>query len=395
MDIMLPDAVLHALVLLNTSGYDAYIVGGCVRDSMLGCEPDDWDIATSATPDEIQEVFREYRIMDYGLQHGTLTIVVMDLILEITTFRMEGAYSDGRHPDTVQFTRSLHEDLQRRDFTVNAMAYHPFEGVIDLYHGQEDLANGIIRCVGEPEKRFSEDALRILRALRFAALLNFEIESHTEAALVKLAPALTCISMERVCVEVCKLLRSRTSAGRVITKYRDVLAVVFPEIRKVTDFSLLSIPVPMMHARFAALFWKTNMEAYEVIEALQKLRLDKATVRIVGHLISCREMPLNTTYDLLRMLNRITPERVDLYLALREADETIVKRVKSLLDENACYNIPILKIDGEDVIAAGIEKGPDVGRVLYAVLDAVMDGRCQNRKEDLLKWIEENEKPVQ
>lgn len=395
MDIMLPDAVLHALVLLNTSGYDAYIVGGCVRDSMLGCEPDDWDIATSATPDEIQEVFREYRIMDYGLQHGTLTIVVMDLILEITTFRMEGAYSDGRHPDTVQFTRSLHEDLQRRDFTVNAMAYHPFEGVIDLYHGQEDLANGIIRCVGEPEKRFSEDALRILRALRFAALLDFEIEAHTEAALVKLAPALTCISMERVSVEVCKLLRSRTSAGRVITKYRDVLAVVFPEIRKVTDFSLLAIPVPMMHARFAALFWKTNMEAYEVIEALQKLRLDKATVRIVGHLISCREMPLNTTYDLLRMLNRITPERVNLYLALREADESIVKRVKSLLDENACYNIPILKIDGEDVIAAGIEKGPDVGRVLYAVLDAVMDGRCQNRKEDLLKWIEENEKPVQ
>lgn len=198
MDIMLPDAVLHALVLLNTSGYDAYIVGGCVRDSMLGFEPDDWDIATSATPDEIKEVFRDYRIMNYGLQHGTLSIVVMDLILEITTFRMEGEYSDGRHPDTVQFTRSLHEDLRRRDFTVNAMAYHPFEGVIDLYHGQEDLANGIIRCVGEPEKRFGEDALRILRALRFAAVLDFEIEPRTEAALVKLASTLSRIDRKSV-----------------------------------------------------------------------------------------------------------------------------------------------------------------------------------------------------
>lgn len=394
-DFMLPDAVLHALGLLNMAGYEAYIVGGCLRDTLQGIEPDDWDISTSATPDEIEEVFRDYRIMSYGRQHGTLTIVVLDLILEITTFRKDGEYSDGRHPDAVEFTLSLEEDLRRRDFTVNAMAFHPFEGLIDLYHGQEDLAAGIIRCVGEPEKRFSEDALRILRALRFAALLDAEIEPKTAAALVKLAPTLTRVSKERIASEICKLVRSRTSAGRVITEYRDVLAVVFPEIRRVTDFSLMSIRYPMMHARFAALFWKTDMEAYEVIDALQALRMDKNTVRLTGHLIAAREMPLNNTYDFLRLLNVVTPTWIDLYLTLREVDENTSRRVKNLLDENACYKIPILKIDGDDVIALGIEQGPEVGRILYAVLDAVMDGKCENRKEDLLKWIEENEKPVQ
>lgn len=394
MDIQLPDSVLHAIGLLNVAGYDAYVVGGCVRDSLLGVDPDDWDIATSATPEEIRQVFASYRIMDIGLQHGTLTVVVQDLVLEITTFRVDGDYSDGRHPDTVQYTTSLLDDLRRRDFTVNAMAYHPFEGLIDLYHGQEDLASGVIRCVGDPAKRLREDALRILRALRFATTLNFAIEPKTEAALMQLATTLTRVSAERIADELCKLLLNR-NAMRTIAMYKEVLAVVLPELKRVDDFSLLSIPSTCMYVRFSALFWKSDVEAQEVQEALQRLRFDKRTVQVTTLLLSCREMPINSNYDLLRLLNRITPSLIWGYLSLREADESVIQRAKNLLDENACYKIPILEIDGEDVIAAGIPQGPEVGRTLYAVLDAVMDGKCPNRKEDLLRWIENMKRPVQ
>lgn len=394
MDISLPDSVLHAICLLNVAGYDAYLVGGCVRDSLLGIEPDDWDIATSATPSEIRYVFSDYHLTNFGQQYGTITVFIQDVYVEITTFRLESDYSDGRHPDSVQYTTSLLDDLRRRDFTINAMAYHPFEGVIDLYHGQEDLVAGVIRCVGEPEKRFHEDALRILRALRFAATLDFAIEPKTEAALIQMAPALTQMSAERISCELTKLLRKH-SAAHILSKYRNVFAVVLPEIAYVTDFSLISDQSLHLYARFSAMFWKADVDPIAVRETLLRLRFDKRTALTTALLLSCRDMPLNTTYDLLRLLNRITPTLVKPYFSLREVDDIVRKRVSALVDENACYHIPILAIDGDDVIAAGIPKGPEVGRVLYAVLDAVMLGTCPNRKEDLLKWIEENQKPVQ
>ena len=394
MYIAIPDEALHAITQLNKAGYEAFVVGGCVRDTLRGEEPDDWDITTSATPDEMKEVFFDHRVVESGTPHGTLTVIVDETPLEITTYRIDGDYSDGRHPDSVQFTRSLTEDLRRRDFTINAMAYHPEIGLVDNHHGQEDLAAKVIRCVGVPQQRFDEDALRILRALRFATTLHFTIEEQTETALRQLAPALTRVASERIQDEFYKLLRD-DNAGHIMAKYKDVLSVILPELSQVTDFSLIPDMPKMMAARMAAVFWQTDFDALDVAEALQQLRLNKRTVNTVRLLLSCRDMPTETNYDLLRLLNRISPDLIWIYLTLRQVDESLKQRVYNLLVNNACYKIPILAVDGDDVIAAGIPAGPDVGRVLYALLDAVMEGKCLNRKEDLLNWIEQNEKPVQ
>lgn len=394
MHILLPDAVMQAIRQLNAAGYEAYIVGGCVRDTLLGRIPEDWDITTSATPDEMKTVFSDRRIIEAGIQHGTLIVVVDDMPLEITTYRVESGYSDSRHPDSVQFTRSLAEDLRRRDFTINAMAYHPENGLIDLYGGQMDLARKTIRCVGEPNVRFTEDALRILRALRFAAVLDFSIEAQTEAALRHLSTTIHRVSTERIMEEFCMMLRDN-SVCRIFDRYKDVLIVVMPELINVTDLSLLSLMPPMMYARFSALFWNTTVAISTIQEALRRLRLDKRTINTVGLLLSCREMPISSNYDLLRVLNRISPDLIWIYLTLRQADDDLKQRVESLLSSNACYKIPILAVDGDDVIAAGISAGPDVGRVLYALLDAVMEGKCPNQKDELIKWIAKVKDPVQ
>lgn len=394
MHILLPDAVMQAIRQLNAAGYEAYIVGGCVRDTLLGRIPEDWDITTSATPDEMKTVFSDRRIIEAGIQHGTLIVVVDDMPLEITTYRVESGYSDSRHPDSVQFTRSLAEDLRRRDFTINAMAYHPENGLIDLYGGQMDLARKTIRCVGEPNVRFTEDALRILRALRFAAVLDFTIEAQTEVALRHLSPTIRRVSAERIMEEFCMMLRDN-SVCRIFGRYKDVLIVVMPELVHVTDLSLLSLMPPMMYARFSALFWNTTVAISTIQEALRRLRLDKKTINTVGLLLSCREMPISSNYDLLRVLNRISPDLIWIYLTLRQADDDLKQRVESLLSSNACYKIPILAVDGDDVIAAGISAGPDVGRVLYALLDAVMEGKCPNQKDELIKWIAKVKDPVQ
>ena len=202
----LPVAVSSAIQKLNSAGFEAYAVGGCIRDSLLEYQPDDWDITTSATPSEMQAVFAEYRTVETGLQHGTLMVLLDGMSLEITTYRVDGTYSDGRHPDGVSFTRALSEDLRRRDFTINAMAYHPKTGLVDLYDGQADLAAAIIRCVGEPYRRFEEDALRILRALRFSSTLGFAMDDATAQALRALSSTLTKVSVERITTEFVKLL---------------------------------------------------------------------------------------------------------------------------------------------------------------------------------------------
>ena len=393
MYISMPDEVSLAIQQLNAAGYEAYVVGGCVRDFLRGEEPEDWDITTSATPTEMQDVFSDRRVLETGTPHGTLTVIIGDTPLEITTYRVDGDYSDGRHPDSVHFTRSLAEDLRRRDFTINAMAYHPDIGLVDLYHGQEDLSAKRIRCVGDAEQRFNEDALRILRALRFATTLQFTIEPQTEVALKHLAPTLTRVSRERIMDEFYKMLRDN-NAGDVMEKYKDVLSVILPEVSRVTDFSLIEKMPRMMEARVAALFWHTDCEPSEITSMLQQLRFNKRTVNKVGLFLSCRDMPAESNYDLLRLLNRISPDLIGIYLTLRNADDRLRERVNKLISENACYKIPILAVDGDDVIAAGIEPGPEVGRVLYALLDAVMEEKCPNRKEDLLEWIAKNEKPV-
>lgn len=393
MFISLPNAVLHAIQRLNAAGFEAYTVGGCVRDSLMGKSPEDWDITTSATPSEMQAVFGEYRCIETGLKHGTLTVIIENIPLEITTYRVDGDYSDGRHPDSVMFTRTLAEDLQRRDFTVNAMAYHPSVGLIDLYGGQLDIQNRTIRCVGESGRRFSEDALRILRALRFASTLGFSLDTETANALRQLSPTLSCVATERIATELQKLLCGQ-DAHRVVSQYRDVLNEILPEIAHSSEIHLLSHAPATPHARFAALFLLSNCSVDTAEKALHRLRMDNHTIDRVRRLLLCCDWPMATDLNLLQLLNCLDRELIFDYLAIRNADGAIIQQVKHLLGTNACYKVSMLAINGNDVIAAGVSMGPDVGSALHTLLDAVMQGVCPNQKEALLQYISERKKPA-
>ncbi|MBR4867557.1 MAG: CCA tRNA nucleotidyltransferase [Clostridia bacterium] len=225
--IEIPAAPALVIEQLNKSGFQAYAVGGCVRDSLLGLKPNDWDVCTSAQPDEILACFTNQRTIPTGYQHGTVTVMIDDLPIEVTTYRIDGSYTDGRHPDGVVFTPCLEEDLARRDFTVNAMAYHPREGLVDCYNGCEDLKNKVLRCVGDPKKRFTEDALRILRAYRFASQLGLTIEKNTEMAAEELIANVSLVATERVYQEISKLICGPW-AGRVLATYPTILKHVLP-----------------------------------------------------------------------------------------------------------------------------------------------------------------------
>ena len=229
MNISIPTPVLCALNTLNAAGYEAYIVGGCVRDSLLDTSPSDYDITTSATPEEMKAVLSDYKIIETGISHGTLTVLSQGNPLEITTFRCDGEYTDHRRPDSVTMTRNLREDLARRDFTVNAMAYSEKNGLIDLYNGKNDLDNRVIRCVGDASRRFEEDALRIMRALRFAATLGFSIEAETSRQIYEKAHLLSYVSAERIATEFCRLICGKNAAD-IILSYRDVFALIIPEL---------------------------------------------------------------------------------------------------------------------------------------------------------------------
>jgi tRNA nucleotidyltransferase (CCA-adding enzyme) len=230
MKIKIPSQVDGVLKRLSENGREAYAVGGCVRDSLLGLTPNDWDVATSALPEETERIFADCRVIETGLKHGTVTILSGGMPIEVTTYRIDGAYSDGRHPDDVSFTRNLKDDLARRDFTVNALAYNPESGLADCFGGRQDLADGIIRCVGDADIRFREDGLRILRALRFSSVLGFSIESRTAESALRNRDLLDRIAGERIQAEFTKLLCGR-GAAEVLRKFREIIAQFIPEIR--------------------------------------------------------------------------------------------------------------------------------------------------------------------
>lgn len=316
MVLAMPEDAACIIRRLNEKGYPAYAVGGCVRDALLQKTPKDWDICTGATPAQMQEVFAGWHVVETGLQHGTLTVVCHHTPYEVTTFRTDGEYTDHRHPDSVIFVQSVEKDLARRDFTINAMAWHPAEGLVDCFGGQEDLQRGLIRCVGNPVDRFTEDALRILRALRFASVYGFAIEAETAAAIHQLKDTIAHVAAERIQVEMTKLLCGDHAAD-ILRAFRDVVAVILPEIAPCFDFdqkrshhlydvwehilhTVAAVP-PIPALRWAALFHDTgkphcftldeagNGHAYghqavsaEIAKrAVATLRLDKSTADLV------------------------------------------------------------------------------------------------------------------
>ena len=389
----LPAPVLHSLFALNQAGYEAYVVGGCVRDSLMGKTPFDWDITTSALPEETLAVFRDYRTIETGIQHGTVTVIVEDTPLEITTYRVDGDYSDGRHPDAVAFTHSLAEDLRRRDFTINAMAYSPDKGVVDLFGGLQDLSNSIIRAVGDPETRFTEDSLRILRGLRFSATLGFAIETTTAKAIHNLYQTLNRVSTERITTELTKLLCGQ-NASKILEEYADVLECVIPyqlNYHRVAQFLSMVTPTPLY--RYSTLLFDLNEN--EVTTLSKKLRFSRCLTEKLQVIVRYKNTPLYpSSPDVLRLLNKLDPELTQVLLSVRavydHADYSPIQQLaQNLVIQGACYRISDLAVKGVDLLATGMRPGPSIGVALSFLLDAVIDGHCPNEKETLLDYLKQ------
>ncbi len=409
--------------MLENSGFKAYAVGGCVRDSLLLKKPSDFDITTSAFPNEIKSVFKNEHLIETGIKHGTVTVLIDGESLEITTFRIEKGYSDNRSPDKVLFTRSLKNDLVRRDFTVNAMAYNEKDGVIDLFGGKSDLEHRIIRTVGNADERFSEDALRIMRALRFSSVLGFEIENETAKSAYKNRTLLKKVSAERLFSEFTKLVCGK-NAARTIFEHGETLFEILPELSVLKNFSgelytesvaALDMLPPKPNLRFAAIFNCVAAPLYEnesdggaqknaalAKEILKRFRCDNKTIAETETLILHYDDSFDCSRKTVkRFLNLIGAEAFEELLLLKKALDSQkpkeCRTEKSVFDEmleiewdvlskNECYSLKTLAIDGFDLISEGFESGNKLGEILSTLLEKVMLGEVQNEKEELISF---------
>ena len=436
--IIIPDYAQNAAARLESRGYECFIVGGCVRDALSGKEPHDYDMTTSATPDEMLSVFSDTVTIPTGLRHGTVTVVSEGHSLEITTFRTDGAYLDNRHPSSVSFSRSLGDDLSRRDFTVNAMAYSERTGLVDLFGGHEDLKNGIIRCVGDPDKRFSEDGLRIMRGLRFASTLGFEIEEKTSVSIEEKRDLLLNIASERLLSELMKLICG-VNAGEVLAKYYRVIGVIIPELLPCVGFEQRN-PHHSLDVYGHTLLTLQNCDAGDGILRLAALFHDIGKPKVfttdengIGHFPDHAKIGTEITDTVLRRLHSSnelrekvtrlvnehtrqlepTERAVKRFLAshseedarrafaLRSADRLAcaesfrdtsdIKKAadvaEAVLAGKACLGLGTLAVKGQDMMALGL-RGKEIGRMLSLLLDKVIDGSLENRREILVGYAE-------
>ena len=431
------ETILH---ILEKAGYEAYVVGGCVRDSILGRSPDDWDITTSAKPEQVKALF--HRTVDTGLQHGTVTVLMEKEGYEVTTYRVDGEYEDGRHPKEVTFTASLKEDLKRRDFTINAMAYNPSSGLVDLFGGLEDIERKIIRCVGDPLERFTEDALRIMRAVRFSAQLGFAIEEETRKALKVLAANLKHVSAERIQTELVKLLVSPYPERLLEAWETGMTAVVLPEFdacmacEQNNPHHSYSVGVHTIKSmgeveadkvlRLTMLFHDFGKPQAKTTDAngidhfrghqkiseelaggiLRRLKFDNETIRQVKRLVSCHDdHPVRTPAGVRRAVNRIGTDLFPMYLKVQRADimaqnpatredklaklYVVTELYEQILKEKDCVTLKQMVITGRDLMMEGIPAGPGLGEVLSKLLDLVIEDPKRNEKTWLLAKAKE------
>ena len=430
MKMNIPEPARKIIDRLNEHGYEAYVVGGCVRDMILKREPGDWDITTSARPEQVKALFT--RTLDTGIQHGTVTIMVGKEGYEVTTFRVDGDYTDGRHPDTVTFTPSLEEDLKRRDFTINAMAYNHNTGLVDIFGGREDIEGKVIRCVGNPTERFTEDALRILRAIRFSAQLGFEIEDATRQAITQIAPNLIHVSKERIQVELTKLLLSdRPEAMKLVyeTGISPYVSETFHKMGEMIGDMPITVPAKK-DLRWALFLRKGTPE--QAVRILRDLKLDNDTIYQVkvftgwiGRSI-CGEIALpdektdemctleaaaelefvpgeESKPQIRKVMSQMEPELFDDLLniklclakaaakdsqsvAVRQLEKIFTLRDEIRADGN-CISLKMLAVTGNDLIKAGMKPGKEVGQMLHHFLELVLDEPEKNDKEYLLETL--------
>ena len=389
---------------IRSHGYEAFIVGGCVRDAVLGRIPGDWDITTSAKPEQVKEIFG--KTVDTGLKHGTVTIIKHGSGYEVTTYRIDGEYLDGRHPETVEFTPDLREDLKRRDFTINAMAYSHETGIVDAFEGMEDLNRRVIRCVGCAKDRFTEDALRILRAVRFAAQLDFVIENETYKAIAEIAPNLVHVSKERIQVELTKLLLSDHPEKIWMVDATGIAEYVTPGFTEVFERELESrssrdvlkecwagiaaLPADKSH-RWAGFL--RHMMPEQVVKILRGLKLDNDTIGNVKNMITAFQAPLAVDkVEIRRLLSRVTEYQFlgAMQLKKLDGDETvpgILQLFEEIKEAGDCVSLKQLAVNGGDLLAKGLEKGKQIGDGLMYLLNLVLEKPELNKKDILLEKI--------
>lgn len=387
----LPYGAKLVLDRLHDQGFQAYVVGGCVRDTLLGKQPKDWDVCTNALPQEMQRVFADCHVVETGLQHGTLTVMIYHEPYEVTTFRVDGEYTDHRHPDEVIFVADVKDDLSRRDFTVNAMAWSPSTGLVDAFGGQEDLAAGIIRCVGDPRKRFDEDALRIMRALRFASVYGFAIDPATDAAIHELKNTLIGVAAERIRVELLKLLCGQ-GAGDILRSYPDVMQVIMPPLAKV-DWAATVAAVENVEAssetlRLAMLLHQLSPADAKAV--LMSLKPDNATRDWVLMLVTNQDYDFQPArYSMLKALSLFGETETYELLAVRKAkgmtdSEALADVLGDVLLDEVCYSVKDMTVNGRDLMTLGA-KGKAVGECLNYLLGLLLEEKLPNEREALLE----------
>ena len=392
--IQIPNYVNFILDALNKHGYEAFIVGGSVRDALRGKAPDDFDITTSAAPDEVCKVFDGIcKVILTGLKHGTVTVLSDGKPIEVTTYRTDGDYEDNRHPQSVTFVKSIDADLARRDFTVNAMAYAPNKGLVDLYGGAQDLQNRILRCVGVAEIRFHEDALRMLRALRFASVLQFEIEAETANAIHENRALLNNVSAERIRTELFKLLIGE-DAEKILLAYPDVFFTLFPQLKGIYALENYTAAVHSINTlekdavlRFAALLLPIAAQHQsECFSAVDRLKTDRKSADALKFAIQHANdaLPANTVETKLA-LNRYDAAHLVFWTKLKK-DTKALSRIAAVLQSGEAYRISDLAIGGDEIAALGY-KGKQIGEVLNHLLNLVIEGKIENKKEALLSAI--------
>lgn len=439
MELHLPEKVNNAIELLKNNGFEAYAVGGCVRDMVMGIQPHDFDITTSAFPEETKEVFKDFRIVETGIKHGTVTVIIDREPLEITTYRIDGDYLDNRHPESVNFSRSLKDDLSRRDFTVNTLCFNEKDGLVDLFGGMQDIQDGIIRCVGEPDRRFKEDALRIMRAIRFASCLGFKIERETAESVLKNRDLLKNIAYERIREELVRLICGK-NALNILREYHEVIEVFIPEfsalfgceqntqyhIYDVAEHTLRALdfienePIlrltVLLHDIAKPICKTTDSNGFDHFkghavkgeemsrEILKRLRFDNKTVEAVSRLIGLHsERSPRNKIEAKLMLCEIGEDCYRGFMKVRRADcfakaephshDEKLKNMQLFLDEiienNECYCLKQLKINGNDLKKIGITEGKEINKALCTLLMLVIEEKCENELNSLLNMAKE------
>lgn len=426
--------------IMNTArkkGFEIYLVGGFVRDSVMNKKADDADFTTNATPEEMLEIFGEFRTLTTGIKHGTVTVIINHKPFEITTYRTEKGYSDCRHPDEITFAQNIEDDLSRRDFTVNSIAYNPEHGYVDPFGGMADIEKRVLRCVGEPQKRFTEDALRIMRALRFSSVLSFSIDKETEKAMFKCKDLLSHISKERIFSELSKMMCGKNIKD-VLSKYSEILSVVIPEIKDMNGFEqhnfhhiydvlehtavVVEKTPSLPHLRFAALFHDcgkpdcfsldkdgvghfyshASISARKADEALLRLRCDNKTREKVVKLIKLHDALIEEDKVVIKKkLSKYGEELFFDLIKLKRADtlglapefhsrdkhfDALEDIAKKLLSEKPCFSLKDLAINGNDLSELGFE-GREIGEKLRLLLQAVIENKVQNTKDDLISFL--------